>query len=88
MSEEFMRVTVNNKEFVVMKQVTAETDKSRTFRFTTEVDGKERGFTSTLESSFEETMMREHGLNAEEELMLILEYEFKAELQKFVDNPV
>ena len=88
MSEEFMRVYVNEQEFIIMKHITTATDTSPAFQFTTEIDGEERRLSVVLESGVVASLTELQGINAEAELMQVMEIELKAEIQNIVDKSV
>jgi hypothetical protein len=85
MNEEFMRVSVNDREFIIMRGITETTSTTHTFKFTTEVDGNEHTMGATLVSGFSDDIS---AFDAEGELSDILEFEFKAEIERIVDFSV
>jgi len=60
MSEEFMKLTVNDIDFVILKNLEETTDKYQTFSFTTEHDGKKSlcyGFNLNLSMILKKSMV-------------------------------
>jgi len=81
MSEEFMKLTVNDIDFVILKNLEETTDKYQTFSFTTEHDGKKK-LMLRLQSELVDDLKEIHGIDMVAEIMTVVKAEIQAELEE------
>ncbi len=80
-SEEFLQMTVNDNEFVVMKYVNEETEKYREYKFTTTYNDEEYDMNVKFQTTLAEDLDEFYAAYAESELMEIMKSEIRAELE-------
>lgn len=87
MNDNFMTVTVDDKDYIIKKHLESESEKGYTYRFSTEINGEEHVLQAkwdTLRESFWNDITVEMKNSVDEELDRVLREEFIANLRSIL----